>query len=272
MEYNTYEPDSDLGTLVKCYWTLNIPREVPKGRQQVLPDGCMEMIFNLGDQVRRVLPDNKYLMQPRSFILGQITQPMWIEPMGKVKTFAVRFKPGGLSYFTKTPMSNLTDKDTELKELFDEEKVVKIESAISQAKDVTEKILLIEYFLFDILVENIDISSLLKSVIDKILQTNGTVSIKDITQDHPRQRRSLERKFIKQVGTSPKQLCRAIRFQKTLKTMLDSNKKLTDVGYESEFFDQAHFIKDFKDFTGISPKQFYTDKNFALSSLLYSKD
>ena len=91
-------------------------------------------------------------------------------------------------------------------------------------------------------------------------------------KDYPAQRRTLERKFAKQVGTSPKQLCRAIRLQKTLKTMLDGNKSLTDVGYESEYYDQAHFIKDFKDFTGVSPKQFYTDKNFTLSSLLYALD
>jgi len=272
VEYNTYQPDSDLKVLIKCYWTLHIPKEVPKGRQQVLSDGCMEMIFNLGDEVRRILPNDKYLVQPRSFVLGQIIQPMWIEPMGKVETFAVRFKPGHFSYFVKTAMSDLADKDTPLIALFDEDKVVEIESAISQAKDTIERITLIEAFLFDILIENIDIPSLLKDTIDKILQTNGTVSIKDVLRDHPTQRRNLERKFVKQVGTSPKQLCRVIRFQKALRAMLDSNKSLTDVGYENGYFDQAHFIKDFKDFTGVNPRQFYTNKNFTLSSLLYSKD
>lgn len=272
MEYNTYQPDSDLGALVKLYWTLSIPKEVPKGKQQVLSDGCMEMIFNLGDDVKRVLPNDQYLVQPRSFVLGQIIQPMWIEPMGKVETFAVRFNPGSFSYFTKTAMSSLADKDTPLKELFDKEKVTLIEAAINQAKDTSERISLIESFLLDILLANVDVPGLLKSMIDKILQTNGTVSIKEAMQENPGQRRSLERKFAKLVGTSPKQLCRAIRFQKTLKTMLDGNKTLTDIGYENEYFDQAHFIKDFKDFTGVSPRQFYTDKKFTLSSLFYSKD
>ncbi len=58
MEYKTYSPNPVLATLVKCYWTLSIPREVPKGRQQVLPDGCMDMIFNLGDVVKRILPND----------------------------------------------------------------------------------------------------------------------------------------------------------------------------------------------------------------------
>ena len=47
MEYNTYPPDGDLGALVKCYWSLCISKEVPKGSQQVLSVGCMDMIFNL---------------------------------------------------------------------------------------------------------------------------------------------------------------------------------------------------------------------------------
>ena len=143
---------------------------------------------------------------------------------------------------------------------------------MKKTQDTFERIELVEKFLYDILQETIDIPNLIKSVIDKILQTNGTVSIKEAMKDNPSQRRKLERKFAKQVGTSPKQLCRIIRFQKALKTMLNDDKALTDIGYENEFFDQAHFIKDFKDLTGISPKEFYTNKNFTLSSLLYAKD
>lgn len=272
MEYLTYPPDEDLGALVKCYWTLKIPKEVPKERQQVLSDGCMDMIFNLGDEVFRILLNDEYQLQPRSFILGLITEPMWIQPAGAVETFAVRFHPGCFSHFTRTAMRDLADKDTDLRFLFDQHKVALIESEINRAKDTADRITIIENFLYEILRETTNIEDLVISMIDKILQTDGTVSIKEILKDNPGQRRNLERKFIGQVGTSPKQLCRAIRFQKTLKTMLDSNRTLTDVGYESDFYDQAHFIKDFKDFTGVSPKQFYADQRFTLSSLLYSSE
>jgi len=219
----------------------------------------MDMIFNLGDDVNRILPNNTYLVQPRSFVLGQIIQPMWIEPSGKVETFAVRFNSGSFSYFAHMAMSDLADKDTEMKALFDKDKVALIESKISQVKDTAERISLIENFLLDMLKRSMDVPNLVESMIDAILQTNGTVSIKNVMQDDTSQRRNLERKFAKQVGTSPKQLCRAIRFQNTLKTILEDNKSLTDVGYENKYCDQAHFIKDFKDFTGVSPKQFYTD-------------
>ena len=141
---------------------------------------------------------------------------MWIEPTGKVETFAVRFFPGSFSYFTNFTMSDLADQDTDLKELFDKNKVALIELAIEKTQDTFERIELVEKFLYDILQETIDIPNLIKSVIDKILQTNGTVSIKEAMKDNPSQRRNLERKFTKQVGTSPKQLCRIIRFQKSI--------------------------------------------------------
>jgi len=272
MEYNTYPSHSELGALVKCYWSLYIPKEVPKGRQQVLSDGCMEMVFNLGDDINRILPNEQHLVQPSSFILGQINQPMWVEPTGTVESFAVRFHPGSFSYFTSVAMNDLADKDTPLKTLFEEKKVMEIEQAIIRAKDTNERILHIENFLFSLLKENINIPDLVESTIDKILQTKGAVSIKETLRKDPGKRRSLERKFTKLVGTSPKQLCKAIRFQNALKAILNKDKALTDIGYENDYFDQAHFIKDFKDFTGVSPKQFYTNKNLTLSALLYAKD
>ncbi len=200
MEYLTYSSDNDLGTFVKCYWTLSVPGEGPKEKQQVLSDGCMDMIFNLGDDVHRILPGDRYLVQPRSFILGQIIQPMWIRPVGEVKTFAVRFRPGCFAYFTNTPMTDLADKDTDLSMLFDGDKVHAIESAIQQAKDTPERIGRVEDFLLGLLEEGTNVQDLVKSVIDRILQTHGSVSIKSILKEHPGQRRKLERKFASKWG------------------------------------------------------------------------
>ena len=66
---------------------------------------------------------------------------------------------------------------------------------------------------------------------------------------------------------SPKQLARVARLQSTFK-MLAQKKftSLTSVAYETRYYDQAHFIKDFNKFTGISPKSFYAD-NVKLSAL-----
>ncbi|MEX0362515.1 MAG: helix-turn-helix domain-containing protein, partial [Allomuricauda sp.] len=83
-------------------------------------------------------------------------------------------------------------------------------------------------------------------------------------------RRQLERKFAKQVGISPKQLGKVIRLQSALKMLLNKEEdKLTTIAYENAYFDQAHFIKDFKEFTGTNPSEFLGNENMALSTLFY---
>jgi AraC-like DNA-binding protein len=67
---------------------------------------------------------------------------------------------------------------------------------------------------------------------------------------------------------SPKQLSKIIRLQATLKMLLNKQfTSLTALAFEGEYYDQAHFIKDFKEFTGSTPKDFYS-ANLKMSALL----
>jgi methylphosphotriester-DNA--protein-cysteine methyltransferase len=117
------------------------------------------------------------------------------------------------------------------------------------------------------------IDNIVKSTIDAIFQTKGSSPIHAILKNDPSKRRQLERKFLKQVGLSPKQLGKVIRLQTALKMLLNRQaESLTAIAYESEYYDQAHFIKDFKEFTGTNPKDFLADEKMILSSIFYEKD
>ena len=77
---------------------------------------------------------------------------------------------------------------------------------------------------------------------------------------------------MKQIGISPKQLGKVIRLQTALQLLLNrESESLTAIAYESEYYDQAHFIKDFKEFTGVTPKDFLEDRHMSLSSLFYKR-
>jgi AraC-like DNA-binding protein len=96
-----------------------------------------------------------------------------------------------------------------------------------------------------------------KFAISQLTQTKGIISLKELQQQTQLSERSLERKFKDTVGISPKMFSRIIRFQETLNQMR-SNKydKLSDIAYENDYADQAHFIRVFKEFTGFSPLEF----------------
>jgi len=273
MNYQTFQPHAHLESLVKCYWTLEVPAQKDVQKQRIIPDGCIEMFFILGDDVKRYTSEDKFIIQPREMVLGQTTKPFYIEPTGYVNSFAVRFYPYGFASFVSTPIKKLANKETPLALLFGEKSSKELAQKIIQAADTQKRIEIIEGFLLDRLSDKATIDNIVKTTIDTIFLTKGSASINTILKDDLSKRRQLERKFLKQIGMSPKQLGKVIRLQTALKMLLNrQSENLTAIAYESEYYDQAHFTKDFKEFTGTTPKDFMEDDKMLLSSLFYKND
>jgi AraC-like DNA-binding protein len=272
MNYQTFEPHPDLASLVKCYWTLEVPVETNAQRQRIVPDGCIEMIFILGDDIKRYTSENEFIIQPPALVVGQITEPFIIEPTGYVNCFAARFYPFGFANFVTTAIKNLANKETPIGRLFGEKPAKELAQNIIQAIDTKERIEIIESFLLEKLKKKTTIDGIVKSTVATMLATKGNTSINTILKGHLTNRRQLERKFASQIGISPKQLGKVIRLQSALKLLLNQQtENLTRIAYESEYYDQAHFNRDFKEFTGINPKDFLEDDKMLLSSIFYTE-
>ncbi|MEQ8240757.1 MAG: helix-turn-helix domain-containing protein [Cyclobacteriaceae bacterium] len=270
MDYQTFQPHPDLEPLISCYWTLEVPADIDTQKQRIVPDGCIEIAFILGDDIKRYTSDDEFILQPRAMVLGQTIEPFYIEPTGYVNTFAIRFYPYGFANFVNEPIKNLANKETPLEVLFEEKIARELEQEIIQAKDVKQRIEIIERFLLERLSKESVVENIVKSTVDAIVSSNGNTSIKTILKEDLSKRRQLERKFVKQIGVSPKQLAKVIRLQSALKILLNNETRdLTHIAYESDYYDQAHFIKDFKYFTGTSPKEFLGNENTSLSALFY---
>jgi len=268
--YQTFQPHPDLESLVNCYWTLEVPAEDDPQRQRIIPDGCLEMAFILGDDIKRYVSQDEFILQPRAMVLGQTIDPYYIEPAGYVNTFAVRFYPYGFANFISQPIKELANKETSLDLLFGEISAKTLEQKITRATNTEQRIECIEEFLFGKLNDESTIDNIVKTTIDALLTSKGKAPINSILKHDISKRRQLERKFLKQVGVSPKQLGKVIRLQSALKMLLnEETESLTSIAYKSEYYDQAHFIKDFREFTGISPGEFLGNRNMALSSLFY---
>ncbi len=266
MNYQTFEPSEELSTFVKCFWTLECPKEENPQRQTIVPDGCIEMIFHYGDLYKQYLEDGENILQPRSFVIGQLTRPLEIEPTGETGIFSVRFYPEGFLPFATIPIKKMENTAVSLLLLFGNDGK-EIEQKILQSNSTFERIKHIETFLMSKLASIESIDRIIKSTIDTILTAKGQLSISELSKQNNINRRQLERKFSSAIGISPKQLSKTIRLQTTLKMLL--NKKftsLTTLAYEGEYYDQAHFNKDFKEFTGHTPKEFYGN-NLKMTSL-----
>jgi len=112
--------------------------------------------------------------------------------------------------------------------------------------------------------------SRINHAINIISQARGKISIENLASETCLSRKQFERKFSELIGITPKQYLKTIRLQYSL--FLKSRKRklnITDLAYEVGYYDQAHFINDFKSQTGYTPKQYF-DNNSAYSDFFES--
>lgn len=271
MNYQTFEPDQDLTAFIKCYWTLESPKEKTAEKQTIVPDGSMEMIFHYGDLYKQYLDNGNSIIQPRCFVIGQLTRPLEIEPTGETRIFSVRFHPEGFLPFTTVPIKEMENTAVLLEKLLGKAGQ-EIGQQILNANSTSDKIKLIEKFLLDRLTNIETIDRVVRSTVETIITANGKLPVDELSRLTKVNRRQLLRKFSSAIGLSPKQLSRTIRLQAALKMLLiDQFSNLSELAYENEYYDQAHFIKEFKEFTGSTPKEFY-GTHLKMSSLFYGTD
>nr|WP_297912626.1 helix-turn-helix transcriptional regulator [uncultured Allomuricauda sp.] len=267
MDYRTYEPDSDLKAIIKCYWTLE-GDESDIQKQVIVPDGCMEMIFHFADLYKQFLVEDTFVIQPRCFLMGQLSKPLEIEPTGKTGIFSVRFHPDGFLPFVSFRMTQIQDTAVPLTTLFGDEGQM-LEKEILTAKTTKERIESMERFI-DRQLQNKEVGDkIIQMTLQTILAENGQLSIDGLSKNLNVHRRKLERRFDTAIGMSPKRLSKIMRLQAALKKLLNAEfDSLTGLAYDIGYYDQAHFIKEFKEFTGFTPGEFYGD-HIQLSTLFY---
>ncbi len=269
MDYQTFEPSATVSSFVKCYWTLDAPNLEKPEKQCIVPDGCIEMIFHYGDRYLQYKEHGSCILQPPCFVFGQITKTLEIEPIGETGIFAVRFQPDGFIPFASIPLKKMENRAVPLQELFGKD-AAKLEANVLNALTSEDRITIIEAFLMDRLITPNSIDRMIKSSVKTILNLEGKLSVTELSKTVNNNRRQLERRFSAVIGLSPKQMAKIIRLQAVINTMLSKDfDSLTALAYEGDYFDQAHFIKDFKEFTGVSPKKFYSD-HLKMSSLFIS--
>lgn len=258
MDYQLYFPQDKLAPYVKCYWSLaNGPENA--SRERVFPDGCIELIFHSGDLFKKYDSQTQSHIQPRSFIHGQIKKCIEIEPTGETKIFSVRFQPGGLQRFIDFDVDELTDKTLSVAEIWNAEGNA-TEKAMLSAKTDAAKIETIENFLLSRLGKSKRHDTDVEYCVNELVQTHGSASIDAFAATLHIGKRQLERKFVAGVGLSPKMLARILRFQHTLQLIENHEfESFTKVAYDGGFYDQAHFIKDFRQFTGLNPKKYFSE-------------
>jgi len=171
-----------------------------------------------------------------------------------IGTVLVFFTEVGFTHFASHPANELFNLSLSLEDIFEKGRVAEVEEKLAIATTDTQRVKTVEHFLLSQLKE-IQADKLVVEAVRLIYQSKGTIRIQELIGKLFISQSPFEKRFRKIVGTTPKKLASIVRFNTVLGSF-DHTKSLTEICYENKFFDQAHFIKDFKQFTGDTPENF----------------
>jgi AraC-like DNA-binding protein len=238
LEFRTFRPSPALAHCVHCYWTLAGPGDAEP--QVIFPDGRMELVFQMGDAFRRGSE-----VQARRLLVGQMRRYVIITPGEQVQTFGIRFRPGGAFPLFRFPQGEVEDQIVALDDV-DPALSGELSRAMDEAQDpvaAVERALLKR-------ISQSPMNPAVCMALGGILRTSGQTTIGALAADSGVTKRHLERVFRDQVGVPPKVFARIVRFQRVLKA---APANWAAIAAESGYFDQAHLVRDFQQFTGETP-------------------
>lgn len=271
MHYEEILPSLHLRNYVKCFWVLEqFDDSLPCSAETVLPDGSMEMVFNLADRFRRYHSNGKIEIQPSAIIVGQMRQAIQIKPLGKINLFGIRFQTIGAYHFFRFSMDELTDKIERL-DLVCEVADKYLEEQINESLTTQERIGIVENFLTKKIAKKESTNKATEVTIEKIIENSGLISVREIAKEVGLSQRQLERHFLQKVGVSPKFFSRMIRLKSILQSLQSQqNHNLSNLALSFGYYDQAHFTHEFKEFAGKSPGEFLKTEN-RMSELFFGE-
>lgn len=229
--------------------------------EPILPDGCVEVIFDLSDRFMQFHDDGRVELQPRTMIAGQISRRILIAPTGKTDLFGIRFHPAGALPLIGGPIHELNDLIIDAALVLGKDEALLFEM-LSEHADLNTRARIFDLYFQKRLSDKTDGSHTAGQAAGLILDSNGLISVTDIAATLNLSERTIERLFREYVGISPKLFSRIARFQSFLRSVENSPQSgLLDLAIEAGYYDQSHMIREFRSFTRRSPTEFFGREN-----------
>lgn len=221
---------------------------------RVLPDACVELFvnFNNSQDSLATVTGKKVFENSQSYVISRMSSFMDVQMKNQTGFISVCFYPGTAYLFFQLPMNVVADSLTDLHYLWHTEANA-MEEEIGNSDCNKQKVAVIQYYLLKQLRKN-RLDKTIAYCVQEIKKADTLFSVAALANKVGISQRQLSRKFNHCIGLSTKEFIHINRFIHSwvyLKKYPDLT--LTDIAYESGYYDQAHFIHDYKTFTGLTP-------------------
>ena len=220
---------------VECLWSVDAP-EALRG-YSVLPDGCIDIIYASG----------------RLQVTGAMSREKRFDLPAGTRTIGIRFHPGMAGHFLRLPAQEITDCTIPLEELWGSA-ALELQSRLAESRSADDccKILA------EALAAPQREPSRTQRAVETIRAAHGDIDIQWVIEQTGVTERQFRRRLLEETGLSPKKLCRVLRFRRSC-ALRTQGLPWSLVAAEAGYFDQAHLIRDFREFSGSSPMSVFSN-------------
>lgn len=231
---------------------------------RVVPDTCVELFINYTSTSLATISNNKNFKSGHSFVVSRMSSYMDVEMQPGSGCIAICFNPGTAYHFFPLPMNEVTDSVVGTEHLWGNA-TYELEERVADAHTNDERVSIIQQYLIQQLVKKQQPDKAIAHCLWQINLYKGQFTLNQLSNETGISLRQLGRRFNNCVGLSPKEYTRINRF---LHSLVQLKKypaiSLTEVAYESGYYDQAHFIHDCKSYSGYSPGELLVTPNILL--------
>lgn len=241
-QLSRYHPSPKLAHFVEHYWIVrwNLENQSPF-RQDVLSHPNIHLVFS--EEGVRIW----------GVVTGRFTRIL----EGEGKVLGVKFRAGGFYPFYRKPVAGFMDRQLPFSDLFEKEKPTALASDILKPQEEKAMAQRAETFLLQYLPERDPKIEELSNIVDTIQYDASIIKVDDISEQFKIGKRTLQRLFRKYVGVNPKWVIQRYWLHEAAEKMANGGaENWPDLALELGYYDQAHFIRDFKSVVGQTPADY----------------
>lgn len=229
-------------------------------RERILPSGTFAMIFNLRDDELRIYRSSEPSPLRRfsgALISGAYAEPFMTDMAEEACTLGVHFKPGGAFPFFSLPAGELANAHIDLGAIWGSA-AAELHGQLHDLPTPSERFLRVEQALMRRLVDPPTRHDAVRAGLDLLARPHDRVLVRDIAKAVDLSERRFIEVFTEEVGLTPKLFARVQRFQRAMAASRDAVKPdWASLAVACGYFDQAHLIRDFVAFSGVSPADYH---------------
>lgn len=248
-------PSHALKPYVKGYWVFTTEHDM--ANQTFFPSGYIDFAVNISNGNASTIINGRPIDMPKVEVLGQLTKPTRLTATKGISVLIARIFPYANALFFPNPIAEFTNDSVDLEGVLGKESSEFYDRLI-HAGTVEQQVRELDLFLLQRLHKSRKLNNKI-TILEQIcgyISTEGELfNMKRVADKYGFSERYIQKLFLDHVGLTPRSFFHIQRFNKSLELIQAGDVSLTAIAYDCGYFDQAHFIKEFKKFTGRTPSE-----------------